>query len=350
MKDTVLRGKNRENDMGSQKKSEIVPSANPPKKADRIEVVKVLVLAVVSFVLGFGLVIFFLGPSDTSQAADLDLGGKGEPSLTDAVKTEVPSEAPEQLDDGKYAPGTGDNPLLSDKIDDAEPSAGEGDAPQEVPPGRTPEGVGLKGDAFYLKCWDGSGNEVAGTSCDTLRVLEKRFSTRLYVVDRCKQTHAGEKADGVLSLGMEVDFDNKTLSFWNGASSDLENAAKVATCLRTELAGLPIHSVDHKYSRYRLFFTVVFGKNAALTTAADKADDKEEPSAKKASDTPLPKGKMVNVVMDRVRVRKSPENGDVIGMISSGNQVELIRKKSGWCEVVTPNNNRGWMTCEALSK
>lgn len=353
MKNTVLSGHEQKSiDMGEKVDSGSVPPLQPVKKTDRVEVVKVLVLAIVSFVLGFGLVIFFLGPSGDSSGDDLDLGGEMAPPDDDKPPAEEIAGGEEAAPSGGYAPGNEGNPLLADNAaaEDGDEAAGndamdEGDAPVEVPPGRTPDGVGLKGDGFYLKCWDDAGSEVPGTSCDKLRVLEKRFSTRLYVVDKCKQQHAGAKAEGKLSLGLEVDFDQNSLSFWNGASSDLENAAKVATCLRTELAGLPMHSVDHKYSRYRLFFTVVFGKVDALS---------DSPSKKEASsggaDKPAVKGKTRKVMMDRVRVRQTPVDGDVIGKISTGNQVTLVGRKGEWCEVITPNENRGWMICEALSK
>ena len=58
----------------------------------------------------------------------------------------------------------------------------------------------------------------------------------------------------------------------------------------------------------------------------------------------------MNVIKDHVRVRKQPKNGTVFGKISSGNQVRLIDEKDGWCRVVTPNNNKGWMICDSLAK
>ena len=42
--------------------------------------------------------------------------------------------------------------------------------------------------------------------------------------------------------------------------------------------------------------------------------------------------------------------GEVIGKIGKDNQVKLLKKKGDWCQVMTPNNNEGWMICEALSK
>ena len=326
----------------------------PKRKGDKVEVVRILILAVVSFVLGFGLVIFFLAPSNKNEIDDLpDLTGVADSAADETAdspeKGSTPAvESATTSPGGGYAPSDEANPLLA--AGTADESSGEGnnfadeaDAPPSVPPGRTPDGVSLDGSAFYLKCWDSNGGELAGDACDKLSVLEKRMETRLYVVDRCRQQNAGAKAEGKLSLGMEVDFDKQTLSFWNGASSTLENAAKVATCLRTELNGLPITSVDHKASRYRIFFTVLFGKDGK---SGDPAPSNADGNVAKK----LPVGKSVTVVMDNVRVRKAPVDGEIIGKIAKDNEVKLLKKKGDWCNVLTPNDNEGWMICEALSK
>ena len=328
-----------------------------PQKGEKIEVVKILILAVVSFVLGFGLVIFFLSPDDVGHAGETLSSEETAESAAAPKEESEPKEIPDTAGGAGYAPSqtAGENPLMAGldngssgdngagKDNDMPSAQDEADTPVEVPPGRTPEGTTLDGNAFYLKCWNSDGEETPGSGCDPLTVLEKRFSTRLYVVDKCKQAHAGAKAEGKLSIGMEVDFDADSVSFWNGASSTVENAGKVSTCLRNELKGLPIHSVKHKHSKYRLFFTVLFGKSTDKAPPSSASEANADEPAK-----PVAKGKMKEVIMDRVRVRKAPETGAIIGKISSGNQVTLIGKKGDWCEIITPNNNQGWMICEAL--
>lgn len=364
----VGQGKKGENLKMSNINTENNGKIQPPKKGDKVDVIRILILAVVSFVLGFGLVIFFLGPSDTKLPDDLpDLSGKPTVATVDATEPPVAEESTETPDN---PPATGyastevvNNPLLpataeqnapsvisNDSSADPESTAtrvDEAAAPPEVPPGRTPDNVTLDGNAFYLKCWDGNGAETPGESCDRLSVFEKRVATRLYVVDRCKLQHTDKKSAGKLSLGVEVDFEKSALSFWNGPSSTLENAAKIATCLRSELNGLPIQGVSHKYARYRMFYTVLFGdpKRATVGEKSESAAPAVENPAKN-----LPIGKTVTVLKDQVRVRKSPVDGDVIGKIAKDNQVKLLKKKGEWCQVMTPNNNEGWMICEALSK
>jgi hypothetical protein len=363
-----------------------IPTGDPrpgKPKGDKLEIVKVLVLALVSFLAGFALVLVFLRqPSDSAA----DEPQSPPPATPPAAAVNAPPVAPTPVapptqaggygpqDAGTAAPPTGGyEPVGGYGATPAAPAeggeqvaaagaTGEGDALPEVPPGKTPDGMVLDGEAFYLKCWDDAGVERRGADCDRLDTFEKRFSTRLYVVDKCRVEGASASAEGKLSVASEVDFQAGKVSFWNAPSSDLPNAAKVGTCLRGALAGLPIQGIEHKYARYRVFFTVLFGKVAAKKAAEaakeaasekkpdEKADGKADAKAgAQAGDGPPPgKGKIVEVKKDKVRVRKTPVDGEVIGKISQGNQVRLLKQKDGWCQVVTPSGNEGWMICDAL--
>jgi hypothetical protein len=294
-------------------------------KSDRSEVIKVLVLAIVSFLAGFGLVFLFLTPPSSDETPEV---AETPQAVPEPEHTEVAIPDPHAAEaDAAVAAG------------DQAPAGSEGDAPPEVPPGKTPDGVTLDGGAFTLKCWGNDGVEIAGDGCDRLEVLEKRFSTRLYVVDECRRKAAGDGASGKLSVAAEIDFQKMAVSFWNGASSDIREATAIGACLRDRLAGLPLGEIEHKHARYRLFFTVLFGEAAEKKTKAEAA---------KAAAFVSGKGKLVNVTKDRVRVRKTAVDGDILGRISTGSQVRLLEQKEGWCHVITPNKNEGWMTCDAL--
>ncbi|MBN2714493.1 MAG: SH3 domain-containing protein [Deltaproteobacteria bacterium] len=306
----------------------------PVPKPDRTktptgEIVKVLILAVVSFVAGFAMIYFFLRPSAPEVAPE-------ELPTDDISQTVAQSDTP-------------DTPASATAVPPKAKSAGA-----VVPPGETPEGIAQTGEPHYLKCWDKTGIESDGDQCDRLLKLENRFTERLYVVDECKNRAAGQDTTGKLVVACEVNFDTGNVSFWNGASSDVRNASDIGDCLRNELAGLPIESIEHEFSRYRVYFSVEFGRPgviSAVATASGAAaeqgsgrSDSEGPSA-----PPPGAGKMVRVIKDRVRVRKAPETGEPIGKISTGNQVRLLKQENGWCHIVTPNNNEGWMICTALA-
>ncbi len=306
------------------------------ERQDKIEIVNLLILAVLSSAAGFCLVFFLFSPDEGTQERPESALAVAEPIKDVAAPASAPAvETPTS----GYAPSG--SPGFAQGLPSAQPAdqPHDGDALPTVPPGRTPAGIAIDGSAFYLKCWDDVGAEHAGEACDRLRVLEKRFSTRLYVVHKCKTTHAAGVKKGKLSLGLEVNFAEESIRFWNGASSDVAHADRIGTCVRRELARLPLGGFNHKYNRYRMFFTVLFGQ----TDVTDRAEKKGKPDAKAGQ-----KGRLVDVVKDRVRVRSAPVNGAIIGKISSGNQVKLLRKKSEWCNVITPNNNEGWMICDAL--
>ena len=36
-------------------------------------------------------------------------------------------------------------------------------------------------------------------------------------------------------------------------------------------------------------------------------------------------------------------------LVAAGYQVTLLQRQGAWCQVITPNNNRGWMICRALA-
>lgn len=297
-----------------------LPVPKPTRqRTSKGEIVKVLILAIVSFVAGFALIYFFLRPS-------------------------APEVTKEQLPIAEATPVNGnDTPDTPVATTGKEPRKSSVPA---VPPGETPDGVSQTTEPHYLKCWDNTGIENDGEKCDRLLKLENRFTERLYVVDECKNKEAGEATTGKLVIASEVNFDSGNISFWNGAASDIRNASNIGDCLRNQLAGLPLEAIGHTFSRYRIFFTVEFGsprRSATVASTDTPAGNVDTPSA-----PPPGEGKMVDVIKDRVRVRKLPVNGEPIGKISSGNQVRLLKQENGWCNIVTPNNNEGWMICTAL--
>ncbi len=309
--------------------------ASPGRPTGRRGLTSLVLLALLSYALGFGLVLLFhvfnkpeLEPVAVSKTGEpcapaapapltLEVAGAGDGSADDEEDTKTESSSDEK---------------------DLEKRIAAAEMPAEVPPGRTPPNIRLDGDALYHKCWTPEGDLVPGERCDRLRVFEKRLENRLYVIDRCRKEHLGDDAHGLLSLGAEIDWSGPAVSFWAGPSSTLPNIRAIAACLRDELAGIPLREIDHRHGKYRLFFSVNILDQKKVLHKFAQEDPKIDAGKKK----------QVEVILDRVNVRQEPVDGPSIGKINTGNLVMLLGRQKDWCHVLTPEGNKGWMICEAL--
>jgi hypothetical protein len=190
-------------------------------------------------------------------------------------------------------------------------------------------------------CWDKSGLEHDSSQCDELADIQKLFDDRLYIVRKCIDEESSSDAYGKLSVAAEIDFDHSSISFWNGASSEISKADEVIKCLRDKLSGFPLNKIDHDFSRYRIFFTLKAGTEKETSNGENTVQISDKPADDRG-------GEIVPVIKDKVRVRKSPVTGEIIGKISSPNKVSLLKQDGEWCNIITPNNNTGWIICDAL--
>ncbi|MBN2525665.1 MAG: SH3 domain-containing protein [Deltaproteobacteria bacterium] len=297
--------------------------ANPPAKAGVAATIIVVVLGILAFAIGF-LLVHFTVPKPTVKSNVANCAPQ-----TNAVQSEAVAMSDvetEGNDESRSDAASAEDETMS-------PDA-SGGLP-EVPPGATPDGIRLDGAPLYFKCWVKSSDSGSSKECDRLRVLEKRMVTRLYVVDECRQQHAGEKDLGLLSLGANLDFSDNTISFWSGPSSTIANAQKIGNCVRQKLAGLPLSSISHKHEKYRIFFSVDFFD----------VEERQQMLERKRKN-----GREVTVSMDNVNVREEPVDGASLGRISSDSKVIFLKKNDTkeWCQVLTPSNRIGWMICDAL--
>ncbi len=213
-----------------------------------------------------------------------------------------------------------------------------------VPPGETPPGVALETKYTIRSCWDDSGLEYDEAVCDRLEDFMERLSHRLYIFDGCRRRASGEYNTGRLNLGAEIDFTRSKSSFWHRSESELRGAEKVVECLKDELRELSLTGLKHRYARYQLTFDVVFSTPKVVHRSLERNAHVVEQRA--APEEQINRG--VAVIKDRVRVRRQPVDGEIIGTISTGSNVALLDHEGGWCYVRTPRGNVGWMVCWAL--
>ncbi len=224
------------------------------------------------------------------------------------------------------------------EIDPVPPAAGG----PVVPPGVTPSGVRLEDAEGMSKCWAADGLERSGQQCDRLNGLTRRLEERLYVIDLCRQQAPGVGHLGTLELGLEVDFATGAVSFWSGAASQLRDAALIVGCVRQALKQFPLDGINHEFIRYQTSYSILFERPRRVLPQVTSASKMEDLKALVSA------GQFVNVVRTRVRVRKAPVDGEIIGLISAPVRVTLLEQDGEWCRVLTPRRNIGWMVCWGL--
>ncbi len=305
--------------------------------------IRLFIWSIVSFIVGFLLIFFFLKPSSEAIIPEHASLNSRQSAPKDALDAEpLPQNNSKQAVKSSTDDNSNDNIITTqNENEDVQDSKAE-EHSDDIPPQDAPAGLTMQGTPYYLMCWDKSGLEHDSSQCDELETLEKRFIERLYVVKNCIDTKSGSNAYGKLSIATEINFKQNSISFWNGAASEITNADGIIECLRDKLSAFPLKNMDNKFERYRIFFTVHAGNDSTHTETSNNLS---------APDAPPPggDGRIVEVIKDKVRVRKAPVTGEIIGKISAPNKVRLIKKDGDWCNIVTPNNNKGWMICNALN-
>jgi hypothetical protein len=272
------------------------------------------------------------GPSDE----DMDKGDQP----TKSVPQRLPAAIREDL------PAVGEEiDAVDETIESISDEKGEMPPPAKrapvVPPGKIPLGVRAAKGLRCIKCWDKKGVEHVGEKCDQPSVLAERFQERLYVIEKCRQQTVGAYAFGTLDLGVEVDFSTGSVSFWNGPDSELRGATQMLACIRPELAGLPLDGIKREFVRYQASLVVQFLKAQSVERVVTTRPNE-------SLEDLVNDGRIVNVVRARVRVRKAPVDGEILGMLSAPSRVTLIEQDGDWCRVLTPRKNIGWMVCWGL--
>ena len=229
------------------------------------------------------------------------------------------------------------------------PSAETNDDP--LPPPPTVPGVVMLSRMTPIKCWDNRGFEQSAADCDALNALARRTEENLTLLENCRTEILGAGAMGVLALYAEADFVRNRMTFWPGTASTLRYADRVAECLTERWREPRFSKLPHRFDRYRMKAAVRFegsyhaapappGTVAVHSVITASQAERLETAAENAVE--------VTVARDRVRVRKAPVDGEIIGFISTGQRVKLLQVTDEWCSVKTKRGNVGWMVCWGL--
>ncbi len=213
-----------------------------------------------------------------------------------------------------------------------------------------PEGITLEQPLQPLRCWDNRGFEHAADKCDSLYSLTQTLKSKLSLFQNCREKLELEETAIVLRFFVEADFVRNTLSFWPDTHQQHKKKIELLSCVSDALADLPIKRLLHRHGRYRLVGKIKMAgpKPADIATVAATQRLMTEETQKQL-DQAITEAKEVMVSRERVRVRKAPVDGEIIGFISKPAKVRLIEKSDEWCLVKTKRGNIGWMVCWGLS-
>ena len=181
------------------------------------------------------------------------------------------------------------------------------------------------GEPYYFRCFgEGADRPVEG-SCGRLPGIERLVASRLAAAERCRSRSSNPVSEGLLSLGIDVDFGANTMRLWSARSTTVPAAEEIVACLRGDFEGFDVASVRRRHHRYTVFFPIRFG---AQPDASVQGEDT---------------AKTVRIALDRVRLRAEPERGKILARLRQGEPVQLLESRDEWVRVRTADGREGWV-------
>lgn len=187
------------------------------------------------------------------------------------------------------------------------------------------------GDPYYFRCWnEGEEEPLSEENCDVMRPLERTVASEMGTLVACFERLDRPTATGELSLAVDVDFagaedsDEAMVRFWSGGSTDLEGAEEIVACMRGRLERLSVRGISHQRERYTIFFPLDFAERRG-------------------------EGKPVALVLDRVRLRTEPVDGDIIARLNQGEPLIVHELRDEWARITTVDGREGWVFDDAIT-
>ena len=195
------------------------------------------------------------------------------------------------------------------------------------------------GEPKTTSCHDAEGNKL--DRCDDVAV-DGVAKARLQALVTCE---GAENANGMLSLGLELDFkQKKVVRVMRGMSTTLPEGVSEALlrCARKEFSSASLDGVQHEHSDYKVFYLVEF----LPPDEARRADSSEA----EASDEVTAASGVATVTWNVGIIRDAPnQDGKRIARILSGTRVTVLGRKGEWYKVkYDAKGNEGWVYKSAI--
>lgn len=220
---------------------------------------------------------------------------------------------------------------LEDPTVEAKPGAAAAAAP--APPPKPVDRLKV-GPAQWTSCRDADGKPREG--CE-LAPLEKVLEPHLLALATCE---AAKQAEGVLSLGFDLEFSSKQIgNFRSGKSTTFtrEKTMQLIECAKAQLGSVSLEGMEHAHDEYTVFYLLEFVEPHAA--GGDAGVEGEI----------VPASGRATVGWNVALIRATPPEGDVVARLLSGTQVIVTGRQGDWYRVKYDAKGReGWVFKSAI--
>lgn len=157
---------------------------------------------------------------------------------------------------------------------------------------------------------------------------------RIATLGACEAT---KRAQGVLSLGFELDFTkDRVASVLSGKSTSLEpeDVDALLACLREHLGEVSLAGIRHEHERYTVFYKVEFSSGADKTKPGEPSEAEVTPASGTAT-----------VAWDAALVRAAPtRDAEVVARVLQGTRLSVNARHGDWYRVkYDTKGGQGWV-------
>ncbi len=181
--------------------------------------------------------------------------------------------------------------------------------------------------------------KLAPEECGVLRI-DRFIASRLEHLTSCPSALG---LQGEMAIGFDLDFKKKEIRVIQGKKSALPSTTVrgIIACVADYISDVSPEKIAHKYSRYRVFYTLKFyppGAAPSPTGAAEEAAAEADAAAARG---------LATVNWDTALVRDEPRSGAVIARLVRGTRVKLLGRRKDWYRIKI-QSKEGWVYRAAL--
>ncbi len=296
----------------------------PDRSKDHPSWVKIGVIAAVGFVVGVA----------WPRLVGLQLGPKP-PETAQSAASAASSGAPAA--DAAHSASAAPGPVSASVQATASASASANRDEAQAP-------VISIGHGNVLSCKTTDGEGKKGKECGAVAGLDPLVVARAKRLSSC-QAVLGKT--GRLSTLVTLDFAAGKAFVEAGRSSTVEGADAISACLKKDMQGLAIATLDHEHPRYVVAYNVTLTKAAGEDPGTTKPAAASVPSGEAKTEEPREGGQ---ITWEVALVRDAPKSGAIVARLPRGTKVKLGASKDGWYRIQYKDGAEGWVYRGALGK